>query len=146
MGTGIRGPVPKRSDQRRRTNAPEIPIETTPPARQAYRRPTPQADWHPLARRWWNALAKSGQSAWYEPSDWEHAYIWADLLSRQLASDKPSAMMLVAWNDAAARLLVTEGDRRRMRIELAKAGETDPDKEAGVTAMDDWRKKLAGGS
>ena len=31
MGTGIRGPVPKRSDQRRRVNEPVIPVETSPP-------------------------------------------------------------------------------------------------------------------
>ena len=146
MGIGVPGPVPKRSSQRRRVNKPEIPVETAAPARPAYRRPSAQAGWHPLARRWWLSLAKSGQSAWYEPSDWEHAYVWADLLSRQLSSDKPSSMMLAAWNDAAARLLVTEGDRRRVRIELERAGNADADAEAGVTAMDEWRKRLAPGA
>ena len=145
---GSRGPVPKREDQRRRVNKPEVPVVHAPsgaPAGTAYRRPAAQADWHPLARRWWNALAKSGQSRWYEPSDWEHAYVWADLLSRQLKSGKPSAMMLAAWDSASSRLLVTEGDRRRVRIELERAGQADEDADkAGVTAMDEWRNRLAG--
>ena len=70
--------------------------------------------------------------------------MWTELLSRQLGSGKPSAMMLAAWSSASTRLLTTEGDRRRVRIELERAGRKDEDAEAGVTAMDEWRKKLAG--
>jgi hypothetical protein len=154
--TAPRGPVPKRSDQRRRTNKPEIPVEHAPsgaghapsgraPGGPAYRKPAADKEWHPLAQRWWNALAKSGQSRWYEPSDWEHAYVWAHLLSKQLESSKPSAMMLAAWDSASARLLVTEGDRRRARIELERGQGADPDKEAGVASMEKWRTRLAGG-
>jgi|HubBroStandDraft_6_1064221.scaffolds.fasta_scaffold18566_1 hypothetical protein len=151
--TAPRGPVPKRSDQRRRTNKPEIPVEHAPSGaptrsasgRAAYRKPAADKGWHPLAQRWWNALARSGQSRWYEPSDWEHAYVWAHLLSEQLGSSRPSAMMLAAWDSASARLLVTEGDRRRVRIELERGEQKDPDKEAGVASMQAWRTRLAGG-
>lgn len=141
---GVRGPVPKRSDQRRRANKPDVPVKAAPAGNSVYRVPSPRPDWHPLARRWWLALAKSGQSRWYEPSDWEHAFVWADLLSRQMWSDKPSAMMLTAWDSASSRLLVTEGDRRRVRIELDRDPGPDPDKEAGVASMRAWRDKLAG--
>jgi hypothetical protein len=145
-----RGPVPKRSDQRRRTNKPDIPVETAPPglppagAGRA-RRPPADQSWHPLAKRWYLALGRSGQARWYEPSDWEHASVWAQLLSDQLNSAKPSAMMLAAWDSASARLLVTEGDRRRVRIELERGEHKDPDKEAGVASMEAWRTRLTGG-
>lgn len=142
---GVKGPVPKRTDQLHGHRAPPPTDKAPASPRSAARWPAADPDWHPLAKRWWAALAKSGQAKFYEPSDVAHACVWAEMLSRQLASDKPSSMMLAAWDAASVRLLVTEGDRRRLRIELEQAGD-DPDKAAGVTAMDEWRKKLAGGS
>jgi hypothetical protein len=141
---GERGPVPKRTTQRHghRKTEPTDTAAATPEGK--YRKPPARREWHPIAKRWYLALARSGQARWYEPSDWEHAYVWAEMLSRQLFSDKPSAMMLAAWDSASARLLVTEGDRRRVRIELEKPT-ADPDQEAGVASMDAWRAKLAGG-
>jgi hypothetical protein len=144
---GARGPVPKRSTQRHGHRKAE-PVDAAPAGQPKGRprRPAADKEWHPLARRWYLALGRSGQARWYEASDWEHAYVWAELLSRQLCSDRPSAMMLAAWDSAASRLLVTEGDRRRVRIELEQPGVTDPDKDAGVASMQAWRAKLAGGA
>ena len=39
---------------------------------------------HPAARRWFESLAESGQSAFYEPSDWATAYVLAETMSREL--------------------------------------------------------------
>lgn len=140
---GSRGPVPKRSDQRHGHRKAD-PASTAPTPQAPFTPPAAKADWHHTAKQWYWSLKKSGQAVWYQPSDWMYAYVWADLLSRQLQSDKPSAMMLAAWNAAAASLLVTEGDRRRVRIELERAVKADPDKEAGVASMQAWREKLAG--
>lgn len=144
---GERGPVPKRSDQRHGHHKAD-PVDAAPAGQAAGRakRPPSAKHWHPMARNWFLALGRSGQARWYEDSDWQHAYIWAELLSRQLFSEKPSAMMLAAWDSASSRLLVTEGDRRRVRIELEQPGVSDPDKEAGVASMQAWRAKLAGGA
>ena len=142
-----RGPVPKRSDQRRRVNKPEVPVakgQSAPP--ESITVPDPAPDWHPSALRWYESLAKSGQCAWYQPSDWAEAHVWTELLSQQLEASRPSAMLLAAWSAASARLLTTEGDRRRVRIELERAQKADPDKEAGVASMKAWRDKLAGGA
>jgi hypothetical protein len=148
-----RGPVPKRSDQRRRTNKPDVPVETAPPAvaRSSVASGTfvvPLADgtWHEVAKQWFHSLKKSGQSGWYQPSDWMEAYVAAEVLSRMLASDRLSAQLFTAWSAHTARLLVTEGDRRRVRIELERAQQKDPDKEAGVASMKAWRDRLAGGA
>jgi hypothetical protein len=151
---GSRGPVPKRSDQRRRTNEDPAGPVTRAPAGAAAREaddskpaiPAASRDWHPLAKRWYWSLKHSGQSAFYEPSDWMQAAVAADMLSRQLFRDEgPSAMMMATWDSMTARLLVTEGDRRRMRLELdRRKPEADPDEVAGVTSMLGWQSKLAG--
>ena len=148
-----RGPVPKRSDQRRRVNKPDVPVETTPPAasrssvpRDTFVVPLADGTWHEVAKKWYHSLKKSGQAAWYQPSDWMEAYVSAEILSRMLEAEKLSAMLFTAWSSHTARLLVTEGDRRRVRIELERATKADPDKEAGVASMKAWRDKLAGGA
>lgn len=157
-----RGPVPKRSDQRRRRNADDLPISHAPAASRV---PVPAADrgWHPIAKRWYRSLRGSGQSAFYEPSDWAVAFLVAESMSRDLGeqflgiNEKTGEVeygviplkgaSLAAYLKAFASLMVTEGDRRRMRLELERGtGEVDPDEAAGVASMDEWRERLSGGS
>src|SRR5690606_10814067 len=85
---GSRGPVPKRSSQRRRRNSDGVEIATAPAAGAA----APEADpeWHPLARDWYAALGESGQATFMEPSDWAQARIWAELISRELHKGRAS--------------------------------------------------------
>jgi hypothetical protein len=101
--------------------------------------PEPSDEWHPLARGWYSSLAESGQSAFYEPSDWQQAQVWATLLSRLLYADRPSPEMAKAWQSGAAELLTTEGARRRLRLELTRPG---GEEDAGVSELDDYRKRL----
>jgi hypothetical protein len=136
-----RGPVPKRSDQRRRTNKDPAGPVTKGTAAPQVAIPPADPEWHPSAARWYAALPESGQSKWYEPSDWAEAHVWAGILSQQLGSGKPSAMMLAAWGAASARLMVTEGDRRRMRMELVRGKAEDPDETAAVASMAAYRGK-----
>lgn len=143
--TGVRGPVPKRSTQRRRVNKPEIPVETVPPvpvpAGEPWKVPLARGEWHDIAKDWFHALKKSGQSAWFEPSDWMEAYVAAQVLSEMLNAGKISAMLYASWSSHTSRLLVTEGDRRRVRIELEREERKDPDEEAAVASMAAWRKQ-----
>lgn len=133
------GPVPKRSDQRRRRNKPAGGEITR--ARSAGAQGAPEADpeWHPIAREWFESLGASGQAQFYEPSDWATARVWAELLSRQLESGRPSAQMIASWSGGATELLTTEGARRRARMELDKGGAEEPDA-AKVTRMAAYRK------
>lgn len=157
---GERGPVPKRSTQRRRRNKAEDGQEITTAATGAPAAPqVPPADenWHPIARRWYESLAASGQSRWYEPSDWATAYLLAESMSRDLGDQvvgvTPTGEILrdkiplkgaslAAYLKAMSTLMVTEGDRRRARLELERAGSTDPDEDAAVAKMDEYRKRL----
>lgn len=142
MAGGTTGPIPKRSDQRRRRNKDEIDTDSAPGA-QGVEVPVAHEDWSEAATRWYEALGESGQSYWYEPSDWAQAWILAEMLDRVLTSTKPNAMMFNSWLQGAAELLTTEGARRRMRIELAKAGVEDPEKDSAVSDLEAFRNRLA---
>lgn len=161
---GERGPVPKRSDQRRRTNKPAKPVTKAPskraakgsaPKTSATHRPDPK--WHPVAKRWFSSLARSGQSAFYEPSDWAAAFVIAESISRELhpqpvvdgdgnvtmVSFPPKGASLAAWLKGMSSLLVTEGDRRRASLELQRPGAGE-EASADVSELDEYRRRLQG--
>lgn len=155
---GDRGPVPKRTEQRRRRNKTE-PVAKAPSSGGA-NAPAADASWHPVAKRWFQSLKKSGQSRFYEDSDWATAYLIAESISRELNPQPmtvgrgaeahiemvtlpPKGASLAAWLKAMSSLLVTEGDRRRARLELEAASEADPQEEAAVADLDEFRKRFA---
>jgi hypothetical protein len=161
---GERGPAPKRSTQRRRTNKESKPETITVPGE--VDQPKPKQGWHPIAKRWYESLADSGQSAFYEPSDWAMAYLIAENLSREL---KPRFVGTVTKRDehgeyveeaitatlpmngsalsgtlkAMTSLLVTEADRRRAQIEIERGGGKD-DEDGDVPNLADYRDRLTG--
>lgn len=135
------GPVPTRSGQRRRENKPEIDIDTAPGATDVAC-PDPLPGWHPIALAWYESLAKSGQSYWYEPSDWAEAVFLAEVMSDALLAGNINGPKLSAILGGSSRLMTTEGDRRRMRIELSKPT-VDADEDAAVTALDEYRARFA---
>lgn len=155
---GARGRVPKRSDQRRRTNSPEPEKVELPPADVTV--PEPDGKWHEVAVAWYSSLKDSGQSKFYEASDWATAYLIAENISRELkpqvvsvveetgepvwASVPMKGATLGAYLKAMSTLLVTEGDRRRAGVELrrASAAASAVDHPA-VAELDDYRARLA---
>jgi hypothetical protein len=136
------GPIPKRTDQRRRMNKPEGVQVTSAPGAAHVDFPPPSEHWAPMARDWYLSLAESGQASFYQPSDVQVARIWAEVLSRQLLTEKMSAVMIQAWASSAAELLTTEGSRRRGRLELEKT-QGDADQDASVTMLSAYRAKFA---
>lgn len=139
---GARGPIGKRSDQRLGHRSAEEQAQTVhAPAGQKVRPPSADRTWHPIARGMFESLAKSGQSAFYEASDWQTARLAAEVTSQMLQADKVSAMLLAAVDGMWARLLMTEADRRRLKVELKKP-KADTAADAAVTFLDDARKRL----
>jgi hypothetical protein len=165
---GRGGPPPKRSTQRRRTNKPTTPITEAPGAPEV---PVPPADerWHPIARSWYESLARSGQSAFYEPSDWATAVIIAESISRDLRAQplvdaEGHAVLdvngepvmrrlplrgasLSAYLRAMASLLTTEAERRRAHMELQRppsAAPPAPTDDPDVLNLADFRGRLTG--
>lgn len=157
---GRGGPPPKRSDQRRRRNVPAAGAPEKAPAGGRARGPRADSKWHPVAKRWYSSLAKSGQSAFYEASDWATAYLLAESISRELnpqpmvvgRGDKaeiemvslpPKGASLAAWLRGMTALLVTEGDRRRSALELQQQG-GEAKEASSVSSLDAWRSRTDG--
>ena len=110
------GPVPKRSEQRRRRNLDSIPDR----ARAGAKVPPPplREGLSPLAQSWYAALADSGQSQFYEASDWATAQLVAEAIHTY--AEAPTAALLTTILTGSGLLLATEGDRRRLRLELVR--------------------------
>ncbi|MFD5599189.1 hypothetical protein ACFWHR_03940 [Leucobacter sp. NPDC058333] len=141
---GERGPIPKRKDSLNgHRSKDEIwgDTVTRAPGAQKVRVPAADRDWHPIAKRMWAALKKSGQSAFYEPSDWAFAYSLMDDLTYYKKSGKRSGQMLTAIYSAMTTLLVTEGDRRRVALELQRASGA-PAESSNVEDMQVWKERL----
>ncbi len=151
---GAGGPAPKRQRRNRSKLAIE-PIEVEAGGSAA----APEADpaWHPIAAGIYRSLAESAQSALYEPSDWAAAALLAESMSRELSpqpavtkdgevvmvSRPPRGSSMAAWQKALTALLVTEGDRRRARIEVQRPA-NDEERPADFTTLDDYRRRLRG--
>ena len=76
-----RGPVPKASADRRRSTS-DGKVEVAPAGGGDVVAPRLRADLHPLAVRWYESLSESGQSRFYEPSDWAAAQIVAEAIDQ----------------------------------------------------------------
>jgi len=146
------GPVPNRSEDlarpRERKGKDVVPV--TKGELRKVRIPAADSKWHPIAKRLYNSLKVSGQADFYQQSDWALAWSICEDLSvyKQPRYDritgeeyfKRSGQMLQTIYTAMERLLVTEGDRRRVRIELSAP---EPEAEsAAVLAIADYRADL----
>lgn len=115
------GPVPKRSSERIRRNKEENPVETL----QAVGSVEPPAlnfdNPHPMIVDFYNSLKESAQSRYYEPSDWQYARFICHYMDGQMkAGGKLSAQMLASISSALNDLLISEGARRRVRLEIER--------------------------
>lgn len=146
--TGTRGPVPKRTEERRRRNAPEGPSSTydgleveadidpdSDEAKRARGLPIPEADenWHDIAKMAYESLQYSRQSVYMEASDWAQAYLLCESISRDLGEQVVGVTedgtvvkdeiplkgaSLAAYLKGFGELGMSEGARRRMNMEL----------------------------
>ena len=140
---GTRGPVPKRSEQRRRRNKESRPEKVAGPAAPVDA-PAEKRTWHPVAKEWYRSLKESGQAQFYEPSDWQAARLVAEELSQYLRSKKRSAMMFAQLWSAMTDLLTTEGARRRVKIEVERGAPEDNGEDAEIASLDEYRRRVAG--
>lgn len=150
---GSRGPVPNRSEDLARPRSRkggESAAPITPGLLRPVTIPKPDPEWHAIALMLWHSLETSGQSDFYQDSDWAFAYSLCEDLTMYKTPltdrdgneyHKRSGQMLQTIYSAMERLLVTEGDRRRVRIELS-APDTGADDEADEV-MDDYELGLA---
>lgn len=118
------GPLPKRSEERvRRNKTGEDGLELD------------QYDldgevlipWavfeHSFVQGLWKSLEESVNVQYYEPTDWQYARLTLHILDQTLMDNKiPGAMMLSALDSMLSKMLITEADRRRLKIEAKRNG------------------------
>lgn len=114
------GPVPKHSSERIRRNKPDIPIETIPSIADVTVPPLAVDDPHPIVSEIYASMKESAQSQYYEPSDWAYANFTLVFCDKLLKSTRPSGQVLATVQSMLAELLLTEGSRRRVRIEVER--------------------------
>ena len=147
---GVRGPIGKRDEERIRRNLPEDPTVTV----QMHGLVTiPDlgdmshlGETHPLITDMYESIKQSASVRYYEPTDWQFARLTLYTLNQELIAaahnGKPvGAMKLTAINQMLSALLLTEGDRRRARLEIERAPVEASGKVLDVTHM--LRQRLA---
>lgn len=137
---GSRGPVPKRSEDRVRANVVEGGVSRAARGGSGFRVPAADREWHPIAKRLWNAAKRSGQSRFYEPSDWLMLFSLCDDLSYYKTRNVRSGQMLQAIMSGLTSLLLTEGDRRRVRIELDDGVGSEGELSLGEAQVIEWSR------
>ena len=102
----------------------------------------PQADpaWLPITRSWFNSLLLSGQSDFYEASDYATAVVAAK--SYDIFLRTYNASVLAQFVRLSERLGVTIADRKRAHIELVDPDVTDADEEAADATVLSWQEKF----
>ena len=143
---GTRGPIPKRKGELNGHRAKaELDGATVvrAPAAEAVKQPPASRDWHPIAKRLWKSMGESGQARFYEPSDWAVAYSLMDDLSYYKAGAKRSGQMLQTIMSSLSSLLLTEGDRRRLQIELARGGGEEESLTPGAEEVARWLREMS---
>lgn len=162
------GPIPMRSDQLSRKHnrqskdrRPDIKRGELRPVDQDMFQPDP--DWLDFVRNLWAAALSSGQAGYYQNSDLAILWIACNELDQMLREKgeyrvnrdtgeryyvppRRAAMHIKTVMDMLSSLLLTEGERRRARLELdaPPEGETkDQRVKAKVASMQEHLRKKA---
>ena len=114
-----------------------------PDAAEPVEAPEPNPAWHGYALGWYRSLTLSPVAKFYTATDWMTAIIGAEILDTCLKDGFLNAAVIKQFNDISMRLLTTEGDRRKLRIELYRQNaKDDSDEIAAVSSIDAWQRKL----
>ena len=169
--TGERGQIPKRSETRRRRNKTdesgnsiEITRITADPKSledtTLVGAPDPNPDWHWLPKMQYEAAKRSAIRDFFEPTDWAQLFLLCETLDAHLQDQeefnpvtgeiemmppKPlNGATLGAMLKGFAALMFTEGDRRRMRIEIERVNAPTGPVEAPPGVTDIRTRRLGG--
>ncbi len=137
--TATRGPIPKPSNRRLghtdSTDEPvtQVEIVAVEPPYEA------EPAWQDYIQRLWNNLGRGAMAQYYQPTDWDQAFITLTILDYVICNPNPQTMQVNAAAISScmsdlARLGVTEGDRRRLRIEAKPIGMPTLDPKIAILA------------
>lgn len=146
---GTRGPIGKRDEERVRRNTPDSPTESVsmigPVEVPELGDISHQGETHPLVTDMYESIKESAAVKFYEPTDWQFARLTLYTLNQELIAAKHQgkpvgAMKLTAINQMLSSLLLTEGERRRARLEVERTS-ADSGGSAQVVSMTDALKQ-----
>ena len=104
-------------------------------------------EWKPTVRQLYQAALKSGMREYYEATDWAYLYMLCDELNTLMVQrDETGKMSVGAYQAVMAALTnvgLTEGDRRRSRIELEKEEDLTAEADVQVAHISAYREKLS---
>ena len=100
--------------------------------------PEPNAEWSNTTKMVWDSMLESGQTSFFESSDYAMLYLTCEGIDHWLEQGgRRSPELLRVLMQSMGSLLATEGDRRRLRIELEKPSPEDTSFEATLTNLFD---------
>jgi len=104
--------------------------------------PIPDVDdtWQPEVQSWFRSLKLSGQSAFFEASDWATAVAAARAYDMSIRTASPG--WFGNFTRLSERLGCTITDRKRSRIELDDPDSQDADEDAADDAVAGWQARL----
>jgi hypothetical protein len=118
---GTRGPIGKRDDQRIRRNKPDVPTEKVQAIGVVAVPGLCMPDAHPVTVDLYLSMQESAQARFFEASDWAYARFCLHFCDQLLKSSRPSGQTLSVVQSMLSELLVSEGSRRRLRIEVERS-------------------------
>lgn len=146
---GTRGPIPKRTELRmghpREAQSPSdvarVEIHGSVQVPELGFEPS-----HDIVAEIWEAVKVSGQSIFYEPSDWAMLKFWLMELNdyMDMVKKSPSRLDVIASN--LSGFLLTEGDRRRMKMEIDRSGSAEEEEQAHQQRMSNVLQLAKGSS
>lgn len=129
------GPVPKRSEERIRRNKPDVPIERVRVSGFVGIPDLGIEDPHEVTVGMYSALIGSAQAKYFEPSDWAYARFTLHFADKLLKQARPSGQVLATVHSMMSDLLVSEGSRRRFRIEIERVDESAESAELDIATL-----------
>jgi len=78
-------------------------------------------DPHSIVVEMWQGMVDSAQSKYFEPSDWAFARMTLHFANQQIQKGgRVNGQVLATVASMLSNLLVTEGDRRKVRVEVER--------------------------
>lgn len=141
------GPVPMRSEERVRRNKDNTPVDRFDVDGDVE---IPTAFFfNKVINNLWLSLKQSVNVRYFEPSDWQYAILAFTLWDEELGHDaegnslrNPGPTMLMALDAMLSKLLITEGERRRLRIEVDRNNSKTDDQGTVLNASDRFRERF----
>lgn len=139
------GPIPKRTDERlgHRSKAERAAVDRGEGAPEV-QQPPPDENWCELARDLWRDLGASGFARFYEPGDWAELRLTMWFITTKVDAGRMSGQDLAAVHSMLSDHLVSDGARRRLRLELQRPQpKQDAELPTNVTDIESRRSALA---